>query len=604
MSGVGLTSGEVAERRVEPFPLEGATYALDFANDRAWGGTVASLLTTTRATIKTDLMPDSPAGYAFRTFEVNVPAITPGRGLLIENAATNLFLNSGAPVTQAITLSTTGFYVLWINGAGSATVSAGTAAIVAVPADNLSGAAGGMVATQGQWIDFYCATAGSVTVTIAAAPNAVQLELTALSVAPTSYVPTGGAAATRNADAVVASATLLAAIAAASGTMVVRSCASDATPYLGGVVRVLSGSPLQRGTSMTQGFSLNNQGGAGFHYTLGQGTRMRSTREALSWSSTDRRIAANGGSVASGGKMNQLTTTSDRLGWADYWRGWIERIDMVPSQVSDAKLRAFSSVGDAEIAMWGDSLTARSELPGGRSIPMVLGTLTGRRVMNGGIDGENSTQIRTRFLNDALFSAETIIMAGRNNYASGAAVQADIAAMIAALTTDRYLVLSIPNAAVASEYVGQANYDTRQALNAALASTYGTRFVDAWAAMVDAYDPADAMEVQDYANRIVPWRFRQPIIIAALMADISDSATSFATSNLSTGIIRLGSEYINVTARSGNTVTACVRGYAGSTPVAHAAGERVETRDSTHWSDAGRAFVAQQIANRRTALGW
>ncbi|TZG29280.1 GDSL-type esterase/lipase family protein [Sphingomonas montanisoli] len=261
-------------------------------------------------------------------------------------------------------------------------------------------------------------------------------------------------------------------------------------------------------------------------------------------------------------------------------------------------------MGDAEIAMWGDSLTARSEYPGGRSIPQHLATLTGRRVMNGGIDGQQSGAIRDRFLNDALFGRETIIMAGRNNFSAGATVQADIAAMVAALTTDRYLVLAVPNAALADEYGGQAKYDAIVALNAALAAAYGAHFVNAWAAMIDAYDPADPMEVQDFANKVVPWRFRQATIMSALVGGIDAGATSFATSGVGSGIIRLGQEYINVTARSGNNVTACTRGFAGSSAVAHVAGERIEQREAIHYSDAGRAFVAQQIANRRATLGW
>ena len=63
-------------------------------------GTALSGLTVSRASLGTDLLPTSPAGASYNTFANNIARITPGVGLLIEEARTNYLLNSTAPQTQ------------------------------------------------------------------------------------------------------------------------------------------------------------------------------------------------------------------------------------------------------------------------------------------------------------------------------------------------------------------------------------------------------------------------------------------------------------------------------------------------------------------------
>jgi lysophospholipase L1-like esterase len=156
-------------------------------------------------------------------------------------------------------------------------------------------------------------------------------------------------------------------------------------------------------------------------------------------------------------------------------------------------------------AAWGDSLTAGT---GGTPYPTTLQSLRGAAtVYNMGVGGETSTQIRTRMLADtSKLGLYTIIWAGRNNFTSPATVKADIAAMVAALGTSNYVVLSILNGN--GEPSGSGNYTTLTTLNNDLATTYGSHYVDVRAALVTAYDPALSQDVIDHANDVPPTSLR------------------------------------------------------------------------------------------------
>jgi len=124
-------------------------------------------------------------------FTSGQPRITT-RGLCIEEARTNLFLNSSAPVTQAVTLATGTYQVTVWGSTGSVTTSAGTATATGYGAISAStfGTSQAIVVTVG----------GTITVTVAGSPLYVQVELGTM---PSTHILTAGASATRNMDAVL-----------------------------------------------------------------------------------------------------------------------------------------------------------------------------------------------------------------------------------------------------------------------------------------------------------------------------------------------------------------------------------------------------------------
>jgi len=175
---------------------------------------------------------------------------------------------------------------------------------------------------------------------------------------------------------------------------------------------------------------------------------------------------------------------------------------------------AFAAGGptDAGVVAWGDSLTYGTGAvnAGGKSWPEWFAELTGANVVNKGVGGQISTQIKARMLAaPELHKAFTVIWAGRNNAYATDAIKADIAEMVAALGHDNYLVIGITNGA---DEIRSAdpNYPTRWKLqqidkvNAALKQTYGKLFVDVRPLLVAAADPNSPKDAEDAARDVIP----------------------------------------------------------------------------------------------------
>lgn len=129
----------------------------------------------------TDQLIRTPQGSVSQ-YDVTYP------GIQVEPAATNMLLNSNTPATQTTGSLAIGTYTLWVEGTGSAAVTAGTATI----ADNGT-------AEEGTPDTFSVSVAGTVTVTVTGELTFFQLENSAF---PTSHIPTTTSTVTRLADPV------------------------------------------------------------------------------------------------------------------------------------------------------------------------------------------------------------------------------------------------------------------------------------------------------------------------------------------------------------------------------------------------------------------
>lgn len=129
-------------------------------------------------------------------------SLTP-KGFLSEEARTNFLLNSMAPATQTVSL-TTGVHVLTLSGTGTCTCAAGTAT-----------GTGFGVANEANAVTFTLATAGTVVFTVSGSVSRFQCEKGAF---PTSFIATTSSAATRSAD--VCGGTIAGIINPAEGTFV------------------------------------------------------------------------------------------------------------------------------------------------------------------------------------------------------------------------------------------------------------------------------------------------------------------------------------------------------------------------------------------------
>lgn len=163
---------------------------------------------------------------------------------------------------------------------------------------------------------------------------------------------------------------------------------------------------------------------------------------------------------------------------------------------------------DKNIICWGDSLTFGFGSTAGNDYPSRLAALSGYTTSNQGVSGQTSTQIEARVVADtAHFGTAAILWMGRNDTPTNfASVMSNIAASVAVLTTNRYLVLSVTNAA--TETIGTSVYNQIIALNAQMASTYKEHYLDVRSYLVSQYDPNQAQDVIDHSNDIMPTSLR------------------------------------------------------------------------------------------------
>jgi hypothetical protein len=151
----------------------------------------------TRSTTATNGQYTDAAGQVYTTFAANQPVFC-SQGIGVFESRTNYLLNSDSPATQTTGSLGTGYYVLFFNGTGTVTSSAGTATATGL---------GALSAGSFQVIDV--TVAGTLTLTISGTVNWFDLQNApnALSggagVAPAPHIHTAGATVTRSADSIV-----------------------------------------------------------------------------------------------------------------------------------------------------------------------------------------------------------------------------------------------------------------------------------------------------------------------------------------------------------------------------------------------------------------
>lgn len=305
--------------------LKGATVDLNFAGGQYYGSSLAGALSITRASGGTDLLPSSASGASFQTFGNNTLRITSGKGLLSEEARTNVLLNSTAPATQTTASLATGQYIVWQNGPGSTTPSAGTATLTGITA-----------ASQGSPGGFTVSVAGTVTLTVSGSPFAFQCELGAFG---TSLIVTTGTTATRAADTINGVGQVLTLAAAAKGSLVFQT---GATPNLAGFPFILSNGSQSVTFVRTLSSSTFRTGAGGVNatVTLGSGSfASGSVKSGFAWDGTGRSAVGNNGTVFS--DANSYSGALD-LFIGTSLDGYVQRLTLWNSRLPDATIKALT----------------------------------------------------------------------------------------------------------------------------------------------------------------------------------------------------------------------------------------------------------------------
>jgi lysophospholipase L1-like esterase len=168
----------------------------------------------------------------------------------------------------------------------------------------------------------------------------------------------------------------------------------------------------------------------------------------------------------------------------------------------------------ATVVAWGDSLTygTGADHPGDgeKHYRKWFAEFSGATVINQGVGGETSGQIRTRLIAETatgLRNEFIIIWAGNNNPdATDKWVQRHIAEMVAALPHQDYLIVGVINRSTAP--AGSATWNNINIINADLKTTWGIHFVDIRPLLVSSWNQNVAQDVIDYGNDVIPSSLR------------------------------------------------------------------------------------------------
>jgi hypothetical protein len=193
---------------------------------------------------------------------------------------------------------------------------------------------------------------------------------------------------------------------------------------------------------------------------------------------------------------------------------------------------------------------------------------------------------------------------GRNNYPAESQVLSDIAAQVAQVPSGRdYLVLSIINMNITSEWLGGAGYDQIITLNKQLSNIYKTHYIDVREMLVNSYDSSLATDVSDFIRDEPPTSLRTVLGTGTLGSSIGPGDTTFDVNMTAgefpiAGILTIdtgaNAENVEVESESGNMVTV-IRDIGGNN-TSHLSGVAVTESDLIHLNANGYQIVADAVA--------